>query len=136
MTASGNRKVLILGLDGSTWDLLSGLTENGTMPILRSLLNKGAWTDLVTMIPPVTATSWTSFVTGLNPGKHSVSVIHPVTPPQASKNLPASQEMVPGTTQITHASPPEQDPPKVVLGNTQLVALGGQIPEDGDGFLQ
>jgi predicted AlkP superfamily phosphohydrolase/phosphomutase len=72
MTSSPKRRVLILGLDGSTWDLFSKFAEDGTMPNLRSLLERGASCDLVTMVPPVTATSWTSFFTGLNPGKHGV----------------------------------------------------------------
>lgn len=72
MTSAGNRKVLILGLDGSTWDLFSRFAEDGTMPNLKSLLERGVSSQLVTVIPPVTATSWTSFFTGLNPGKHGV----------------------------------------------------------------
>jgi predicted AlkP superfamily phosphohydrolase/phosphomutase len=72
MTSSAKRRVLILGLDGSTWDLFLRFAEDGTMPTLRSLLERGPSCDLVTMVPPVTATSWTSFFTGLNPGKHGV----------------------------------------------------------------
>jgi predicted AlkP superfamily phosphohydrolase/phosphomutase len=72
MATSGRRKVLILGLDGSTWDLFLRFAEDGTMPNLGRLIGRGVSSDLVTMIPPVTATSWTSFFTGLNPGKHGV----------------------------------------------------------------
>jgi predicted AlkP superfamily phosphohydrolase/phosphomutase len=72
MTPRGERKVLILGLDGSTWDLFSELISDGTMPNLSKLVGRGAAGDLMTMVPPVTATSWTSFFTGLNPGKHGV----------------------------------------------------------------
>ena len=72
MTSSPKRRLLVLGLDGSTWKLMKRFTEDGTMPNLRSLLKRGASCDLVTMVPPVTATSWTSFFTGLNPGKHGV----------------------------------------------------------------
>jgi predicted AlkP superfamily phosphohydrolase/phosphomutase len=70
--ASTKPRVLILGLDGSTWDTLSGFARDGTMPNLASFLERGTSCDLVTMVPPVTATSWTSFFTGLNPGKHGV----------------------------------------------------------------
>jgi predicted AlkP superfamily phosphohydrolase/phosphomutase len=72
MASSRRSKVIILGLDGSTWDLFSKLARDGTMPNLGKLLTRGVSSDLVTMIPPVTATSWTSFFTGLNPGKHGV----------------------------------------------------------------
>ncbi len=72
MSESTSRKVLILGLDGATWDVLDTLADDGTMPYLKSLIERGARARLVTVVPPVTATSWTSFVTGLNPGKHGV----------------------------------------------------------------
>jgi len=72
MTPGGTRKVLVLGLDGATWDVLAPLAADGTMPFLRGLLERGAVADLASLIPPVTATSWSSFVTGLNPGKHGV----------------------------------------------------------------
>jgi predicted AlkP superfamily phosphohydrolase/phosphomutase len=72
MAASGKRKVLILGLDGSTWDLFSRFAEDGTMPNLRAFIKRGVSAELVTAVPPVTATSWTTFFTGLNPGKHGV----------------------------------------------------------------
>ena len=72
MASTSGPRVLILGLDGSTWDLFSKLAEDGTMPNLASYLDRGASSDLVTVVPPVTATSWTTFFTGLNPGKHGV----------------------------------------------------------------
>jgi predicted AlkP superfamily phosphohydrolase/phosphomutase len=72
MTPSGKRKVLVLGLDGATWDILAPLMKDGTMPNLAALVARGVSSPLESLIPPVTATSWTSFVTGLNPGKHGV----------------------------------------------------------------
>jgi predicted AlkP superfamily phosphohydrolase/phosphomutase len=72
MASSPTPRVLVLGLDGSTWSLFSRFAGDGTMPNLACLMESGASSDLVTMVPPVTATSWTSFFTGLNPGKHGV----------------------------------------------------------------
>ena len=72
MGDSPARRVVILGLDGATWALLRGLAADGTMPNLASYLEAGSSADLITQIPPVTATAWSSFVTGLNPGKHGV----------------------------------------------------------------
>ncbi|HVP57859.1 MAG TPA: alkaline phosphatase family protein [bacterium] len=72
MTSSARRKVLILGLDGATWDVLGPLARDGTMPNLAGFLERGVCSELASQIPPVTATAWSSFVTGLNPGKHGV----------------------------------------------------------------
>jgi predicted AlkP superfamily phosphohydrolase/phosphomutase len=72
MGVSPVRRVMVLGLDGATWTLLRRFAADGTMPRLASFLRKGCSADLITQMPPVTATAWSSFVTGLNPGKHGV----------------------------------------------------------------
>lgn len=65
-------KVLIIGLDGATWTLLSPWIESGMLPNLASLRANGAWGELRSTIPPLTAPAWSSFITGKNPGKHGV----------------------------------------------------------------
>ena len=67
-----NEKVLIVGLDGATWTVLEPWIEDGTLPNLRRLRQEGAWGDLRSSIPPLTAPAWSSFLTGKNPGKHGV----------------------------------------------------------------
>ncbi len=64
--------VLVIGLDGGTWDVLLPLAERGVVPNLARLLREGAWGTLLSTIPPFTATAWTGFATGKNPGRHGV----------------------------------------------------------------
>ena len=42
------------------------------MPVLRSLVERGAWGVLRSTMPPVTFPAWSSFMTGCNPGKHGI----------------------------------------------------------------
>jgi len=63
-------KVLIIGLDGATWDLMKPLTEKGKLPTLRKLIDEGVHGDLESTITPSTGLAWVSFATGKNPGKH------------------------------------------------------------------
>lgn len=65
-------QVLVIGLDGATFDLIHPLIAQGFLPNLRSLISKGASSQLSSTIPPVTASAWTSFMTGKNPGKHGL----------------------------------------------------------------
>jgi predicted AlkP superfamily phosphohydrolase/phosphomutase len=65
-------KVLVIGLDGVTFDLLGPWIESGELPNLQRLVQQGASGRLETTHPPVSASSWNSFVTGMNPGKHGV----------------------------------------------------------------
>lgn len=65
-------KVLVIGLDGATLDLLGPWISAGELPNLQRLMQQGASGRLRTTHPPVSASSWNSFVTGMNPGKHGV----------------------------------------------------------------
>ncbi len=67
-----NRRVLIIGLDGATFDVLQPLMDRGGMPNLTALQSKGVSSNLISTVPPMTPTAWTSFMTGVNPGKHNI----------------------------------------------------------------
>lgn len=65
-------KVLIIGLDGGTWSVLDRFVKLGAMPRLETLLHTGRRGTLLSTIPPVTPVAWSSFATGMNPGRHGV----------------------------------------------------------------
>lgn len=67
-----NKRVIVIGLDGATWDILNPLMRDGKLPNLKKLLDKSAQGVLMSSIPPVTAAAWTCFSTGKNPGKHGL----------------------------------------------------------------
>jgi predicted AlkP superfamily phosphohydrolase/phosphomutase len=64
--------LLILGLDGATLDLAGPWAADGTLPHLATLMKEGAWGRLASTVPPATFPSWTSFMTGVNPGRHGI----------------------------------------------------------------
>ncbi len=70
--ASTTEKVFVVGLDGATNDLIGPWVEQGCLPTLAGLMRDGVHGDLASVIHPLTATAWTSFMTGKNPGKHGV----------------------------------------------------------------
>lgn len=63
---------LIVGLDGATLDLVEPWVRDGTLPHLGALMERGAWGRLMAPMPPVTFPSWTTFMTGVNPGRHGI----------------------------------------------------------------
>jgi predicted AlkP superfamily phosphohydrolase/phosphomutase len=65
-------RVFVIGLDGATYDLVQPWVETGLMPTLARLQASGTWGPLRTIAPPITAPAWTSFKTGMNPGRHGV----------------------------------------------------------------
>lgn len=69
---SGFRRVLIVGLDGATFDVLGPMMEDGVMPVLKSLVDEGASGVLESTKPPITPAAWTTFMTGKGPGRHGI----------------------------------------------------------------
>lgn len=65
-------KLLIIGLDGATFDLIKPWVRAGKLPNLGKLLQDGVHGELQSTVPPMSPPAWTSFMTGKNPGKHAV----------------------------------------------------------------
>lgn len=65
-------RVILLGLDGATFQLLSPLITEGALPNLESIIAQAASGILNSTIPPSTGPAWISCVTGVNAGKHGV----------------------------------------------------------------
>ena len=62
-------RVLVLGLDGATFDLLEPMAAEGRIPTLARLMEGGARGVLESTLPPVTIPAWVSMMTGKNPGR-------------------------------------------------------------------
>ena len=71
MTSSTHRLVVI-GLDGATFDLIEPWVAAGDLPTLGQLMAEGSWGRLRSVVHPFTAQAWTSMVTGTQQGKHRI----------------------------------------------------------------
>jgi len=65
-------KVVVIGLDGGSFRTLDPWMREGRLPHLETLIREGVRGPLASVVPPETATAWSSFLTGKNPGKHGV----------------------------------------------------------------
>jgi len=65
-------KIIVIGVDGGTFDLISPWAFEGRLPNFQRLMAEGSWGRLQSTNPPLTPCAWTSFKTGVNPGKHGV----------------------------------------------------------------
>ncbi len=65
-------RVLVIGIDGGTFDLIRPWAEAGDLPHLAQLMAEGVHGPLESTLPPVTAPAWSTFATGKNPGQHGV----------------------------------------------------------------
>ncbi len=67
------KHVVVLALDGATWDLLDPLMERGLLPNLERLRKGGAWAPLASMEPSSSPVIWTTVATGKSPEQHGIT---------------------------------------------------------------
>lgn len=66
------KRVLLLGWDAADWKVIHPLIEEGSMPNLARLIQRGVHGNIATIHPPLSPTLWTSISTGKRPPKHGV----------------------------------------------------------------
>lgn len=66
------KKFMVIGLDGVPVELIKAYTEQGVMPNMKRLADKYALLRTQVPVPEVSSVSWTSFMTGMNPGQHGI----------------------------------------------------------------
>jgi predicted AlkP superfamily phosphohydrolase/phosphomutase len=66
------KRVVILGLDGLDHGLTERFLAEGKLPHLASLRDQGCFKPLGSTLPPISPVAWSSFQTGVNPGKHNI----------------------------------------------------------------
>lgn len=67
-------RILVIGLDAATMDLIEPWTAAGHLPALARLMNEGTSSRLLSTPNMHSASAWTSILTGLNPGRHGLFV--------------------------------------------------------------
>jgi len=65
-------RVLLVGLDGFDHGMFESMAARGSLPRLQELGGRGAAWLLRSPPPSATISSWTTILTGLNPGRHGL----------------------------------------------------------------
>ena len=67
-----SKRVLLLGWDGATFNMIDPLRTAGRLPNLSRLAERGLTANLESTIIPISAAAWSGAVTGMGPGKSGV----------------------------------------------------------------
>jgi len=70
--SENSRRTVVIGLDGVPYGLLDELSDCGVMSNFKDLKEEGTFRVMKSSIPEVSAVSWSSIITGKNPGEHGV----------------------------------------------------------------
>ena len=65
-------RVFIMGFDGMDPTLARKWMDEGKLPNLKKLADEGTFATLGSTQPSESPTAWSSFATGVNPGKHNI----------------------------------------------------------------
>lgn len=66
------KRVIILGFDGMDFKLTGKLINKGILPNFKKLMKDGTFAPLRSTEPPISPVAWSTFATGVNPGKHNI----------------------------------------------------------------
>lgn len=87
-------KVLLIGLDGIPCTLLNDYMERGLLPGFKKILGDGFnLHQMDASVPDVSSTSWTSFMTGVNPAEHGIYGFTDLKPGSLSIFVPNSRNV-------------------------------------------
>ncbi len=69
---ASHSRLLIIGLDGATFDLIRPWAAAGKLPNIARLMEIGVSAPLRSVPNQNSAPAWSGYATGKNPGKHGI----------------------------------------------------------------
>jgi len=66
------KRTILIGIDGASHSLLKDFITSGVMPNLKRLASQGVLCRMTAPLPDNSAVSWSSIMTGKNPGEHGI----------------------------------------------------------------
>lgn len=66
------KRIIVLGLDGLDPNLTEKWIAEGHLPNLKGLKERGSFDRLRTTYPSISPVAWSSFMTGVDPGRHNI----------------------------------------------------------------
>ncbi len=85
---------MVLGIDGLPFTLIGDYIDSGILPNFKRILDSGyRLLQMDASIPDVSSTSWTSFMTGVNPGEHGIYGFMDLEPGTYNMVFPSSRDV-------------------------------------------
>ena len=92
-TVGASRRVLVIGADGASPEMIYAWANGGLLPAFRALMERGVRGRLTSTVPPHSGPAWISAITGKNPGKHGVFYFTTVNPRRAPPRIVSSHDI-------------------------------------------
>ena len=66
------KRACVIGLDGVPHTLLRSMMDSGIMPKVKDITSLGRVEPMTVTLPEISSVSWSTFMTGKNPGEHGI----------------------------------------------------------------
>jgi predicted AlkP superfamily phosphohydrolase/phosphomutase len=66
------QRIIVLGMDGLDPRRVQSMMDRGELPNFARLGHSGRISEMTSSCPPISPVAWSSFMTGVNPGKHNI----------------------------------------------------------------
>ncbi len=64
--------MVVIGLDGTPYSLITRLMDEGRMPHFAALMQQGHIQPLNSVYPTVSSVAWSTYMTGVNPAQYCI----------------------------------------------------------------
>jgi predicted AlkP superfamily phosphohydrolase/phosphomutase len=89
MFVKNKQKFMVIGIDGVPYELVKDFAQKDIMPNTKRLIEKYGLIKTRAPLPEVSSVSWTSFMTGMNPGEHGIYGFMELNPDNYSYTFPS-----------------------------------------------
>jgi predicted AlkP superfamily phosphohydrolase/phosphomutase len=88
-----SQRACVIGLDGVPCSMILRFIEAGVMPRLGAIAAAGAVRDMTVSLPEISSVSWSTFMTGRNPGEHGIFGFTDLHPGTYTQSFPGFREL-------------------------------------------
>jgi predicted AlkP superfamily phosphohydrolase/phosphomutase len=86
-------RACVVGLDGVPCSMIRRFTRDGVMPRLAEIAAAGALRETTVSLPEISSVSWSTFMTGRNPGEHGIFGFTDLHPGTYTQSFPGFREL-------------------------------------------
>lgn len=88
-----SQRACVVGLDGVPCSMIRRFVADGVMPRLGEIAAAGALRDMTVSLPEISSVSWSTFMTGRNPGEHGIYGFTDLHPGTYTQSFPSFRDL-------------------------------------------
>jgi predicted AlkP superfamily phosphohydrolase/phosphomutase len=88
-----SQRACVVGLDGVPHSMIERFVRAGVMPRLGAIIANGVLKETTVSLPEISSVSWSSFMTGRNPGEHGIFGFTDLHPGTYTQSFPSFRDL-------------------------------------------